>query len=509
MVKQINRLTFVTSIVLFLISLYVATQCRFTEIDEVYFADAPANLLLNGGWKSHILWGQFFYQPLHAFLLIPWMFVLGVSHFSVCGFGVFWGLITCLLLVKYAKDLGFIDKTWQEILVVIGFWALNTFTDYETFGRPDNLGMLITVIVVYHFLRHRDIGFWRCLLLGMLLVSVGLYEIPAMALFFAIVILLSIRDKKEVWMWIKKGVYFVIGIIAGYIIVCVFYFFNESSSVTNFIGYCFGMNAIVSSKMGLLGRFWEAYLGNWYITLILLITLLLLIIRRIQFNKVLAIALLLIPAVMTLAGRFVTYYLWIYYIPWIIFIVYTLKEKEKLATIPITLFVVASLVFFAVQWNHTFGHQTGTIKELTIIKKNCKRYFENNKDLIAQYHNVVLSEEQFYYDIINLHSEVWFQYRKNITQQLDFYNYEAMERSLKPAQQRNALKYINKPVIGNVIKSYLDNNPIAKYFPEEGICIYTCDYEKTTSMAFMDHFGYKYECLDSQEEFSIYQFSKK
>ncbi len=510
MFKQIHKSTLIVALGLFLITLYIATQLRFPEIDEIYFMDAPANLILNGGWKSHILWGQFMYQPLHAFCLVLWMFVFGVSHFAVCGFGVLIGFATCLLIVKYAKELHFIDKEWQEILIVVCFWALNTFTDYETFGRPDNLGMLITVYVVSCFLVEKNIPVWKTVLLGGLLISVGVYEVPVLALFFLYMIITSYNKKSDLIGWVKKGFLFLIGILFGESLVCLFYLFNESSSLITYIGYTFGMvSANASNTTSILQRFIEAYLSNYYITVIYLLSLLLLIIKRVKVDYFMALLILLLPAFMVLAGRFVPYYCWIYYIPMIVFIVSCLSDF-KIFSISVTgLFVLTSIAFFGTQWNTIYGCQTQPIKELIVVRRECNDYFKKNKDIISRYNHVVLSEEQLYFDVVNTGAEVWFQYRKNRLNRADFYNYEAMDLSLDKNRARESDKYLNYPVVGSILRFSKKYEPVSfPLFPEEGICVYTCDYEKSTSLAFLEHYGYKYECLDEKGAYSIYSFSK-
>ena len=508
MFKEINKITFVASTGLFLITLYVATQCRYPEIDEIYFMDAPANLLLNGEWKSHILWGQFLYQPLHAFLLIPWMFVFGISHFSVCGFGVFLGYVTSLLLVKYAKQLNYIDEIWQEILIVIGFWAFNTFTDYETFGRPDNLGMLITVYVIRQLLID-SISFRKLVFLGVLLVLTGIYEIPVIIFFFVFMIFFNWRNRSIITEWIKKGLYLAAGVLIGELCVISFFFVNEGTSVIRYITYTFfGMNGNAQSSLMIIKRMIEAYSENGYITVIFVLFLIIITIKKISYNKSLAIFIIILPALMVLAGRFCTYYLWIYYIPITIFVVYTLHSQKHYAIFAILLFSFAGILFFASQWNIKYGHQTGTISELEKIKKDCHCFFIKHKDLIKQYHNVVLSEEQLYYDVVNANSEVWFQYKKNIAHKLDFYNYEAMDKILHPLPHKKLGKYMTHPIWGQPISYLFEMNPPLPIYPENGLCIYTCELEKTTSLKFMKHFGYKYECIGHDGPFSLYKFSK-
>lgn len=504
-------ISYITAFVLFCVTLYIATQCRYPEIDELFFVDAPANFLLNGGWKSHILYSEFLYQPLHAILLIPWMFIFGVSHFSECAFGVLMGFITCILIVKYAKKLNYINTIQQELAIVISFWAFNTFTDYETFGRPDNLGMLITSIIVYMFLKYPNIQHWKSFVLGVVLISVGVIEIPIITFFFLFMILLSIRQKNEVIKWVRKGFDFVLGLAAGELLVCVFFFYNKGTALLRYIQHTFfsGMNANFSSSSSFFERLFDAYSENWYITAIFIFIIVVLLIRKIGFNKKVAFFVILLPALMVLAGRYLPYYAWLYYIPMCVFLAYTLREHFKIAALATTLIVVSGAAFFASQWYTTYGCQTGTIKELELIKRDSKKFFDAHRDIIAKYDNVVLSEEQLYYHVINAGAEVWFQYRKNNTHKIDFYNYQHMEIFNTPVVEGGKYdQYSNHPTYGPLVRYYLKYNANPPYFPQQGICIYTCDFEKDTSLEFMEHFGYNYKCIMEDGNYSIYSFEK-
>ena len=503
-------ITYILAFLLYCITFYVATQCRFPELDEIYFADAPANLLLNGEWKSHIVYSQFLYQPLYAFVLIPWMLIFGVSHYSVCGLGVLFGFVTCIALLQACKTLCLISHPWQEYLLIVGFWAVNTFTDFETFGRPDNLGMLITLLIIYTFLRYPNIASRNALLLGIMLILVGVYEVPVFIFFFSLMMIFSYNNRKELTCWLRKGVYFASGILVGELLVCVFFFLNRYTSLMSYIQYTFmsSMNANATSTNGVIDRMYETYTYNWYITFIFVLFIVLLIVKKISYNKIITFFIISLPGLMTLAGRFVPYYSWIYYIPLCVLMVYTLRNYKKAACTFISLLVLSSVSYFVSQWFTTYGFQEATIGELNEKKNKCSNYFEEKRNIISHFDNVVLSEEQLYYHVVNSGGEVWFQYRKNIDSKLEFYNYNDMNGYLDSKLKRKSDDYINKPYIGTFLYFYRYRNPRQPYFPEQGICIYTCEEEKTTSLAFLKHFGYNYNCLDDSGEFSIYQFNK-
>ena len=103
----------------------------------------------------------------------------------------------------------------------------------------------------------------------------------------------------------------------------------------------------------------------------------------------------------------------------------------------------------------------------------------------------MLSEEQLYYDAVNTKAEIWFQYRKHPEHRLNFYNYNDMNRSLSPRKRIDIAN--GSDLKGKMMAYYKKHNSQLPYFPDAGICIYTCDYEKTTSLNFMDYFGYTYE----------------
>ena len=504
-----NSAHLLVSIVLYGITLFVVTQWRFPELDEIYFADAPANLILNGQWKSHIAYSQFLYQPLHSFALLIWMLIFGVSHFSVCGFGTFLGWISCVLAVNYATDLKYIEKSWQKLLLIVAFWALNTFTDFETFGRPDNFGMLITILIVYIYLKNSVLPKKQNIFLGLLLIFVGVYEIPVMLFFFVLMIIMNYKDKMTINLWCKNGLYFIVGVLLGELIVCSFFFFNQYTCFYRYIRYTFmsSMNANVSSYQGIFERLYDAYTANWYITSIYLLFIIISAINKYKMNYIIALFILFLPALMVLAGRFVPYYSWIYYIPLCVFIIYTLKYKKIFAHVYVYLLVLSCIGYFVTQWYTTYGYQASTIIESQEIKHRCINYYEKNKKIIEKYDNVVLSEAQLYYDVINGGCEVWFKYRNNVEYWLDTYNYKLMRYQLNSVTSEKGKKYRNHPLIGPLMNIYLKYNPEQPYFPNKGICIYTCDEEREESLKFLAFFGYTFKCINKEGDYCIYEFS--
>ena len=55
--------------------------------DEIGTADTAVNYVLFGKWDSNV-W-HYTYNPLHAFLLIGWLKIFGISHAIVCNINVF------------------------------------------------------------------------------------------------------------------------------------------------------------------------------------------------------------------------------------------------------------------------------------------------------------------------------------------------------------------------------------------------------------------------------------
>ena len=70
--------------------------------DEIGTADTAINVVLYGQWKSDV-W-LYIYQPLHAFFLIPWIFIFGISHTSVCSMNVIIAFISSCYSMDNNKD---------------------------------------------------------------------------------------------------------------------------------------------------------------------------------------------------------------------------------------------------------------------------------------------------------------------------------------------------------------------------------------------------------------------
>jgi len=118
----------------------------FPWLDEIGTSDTAVNVTLYGNWVSHV-W-KYSYNPLHAFLLIPWLIIWGVSHLSVCSFTVLLSFISFVILLRILLKRSLLSTTLGVVVFTLLYWGGLEFARLITLGRIDILVMLFSILVV-------------------------------------------------------------------------------------------------------------------------------------------------------------------------------------------------------------------------------------------------------------------------------------------------------------------------------------------------------------------------
>lgn len=306
-------------------------------IDEICFTDTPVNVVLQKEWVSTV-W-KYSYNPLHAFLLIPWLYLFGISHLAVTSINVVFSFILFILLSSYLYKKKIIVSFWAMMLYTFVFWNASNFSWNFRCGRVDPLIMIFTFLVVkecFEFKKYAaatHLMFFRYFIYSLLLFLSGVPSLPVVGSMIVLLYIVQAEHRKII---LKLGTISLIAFALGFGLICVFYGINHNikNYLYSFTYYNTNTNLdIVDSKTHIF-RILNSYLINRE-ALILGISNLLIFLHVFRSgrnsekftadNHNLPVFLLLImsvPVIMTLAGRYQIYYSWMFFLPVLILSLY-------------------------------------------------------------------------------------------------------------------------------------------------------------------------------------------
>ena len=194
--------------------------------DEICFSDTPINYILYGKWHSFV-W-NYTYNPLHAFLLMGWMKIFGISHASVCNMNILFALISFLIIEFSLINGNYIKKRSSGYILTILFWLGFTISGIMTKGRIDILIMLLTVILISFALKKNFSFKHYCIifLTSYLLMMSGMYVIPIVSLFFIYLFAINYNGVgRRVWFF--RGLIVAFAFMVSFLSICYFYYLHN------------------------------------------------------------------------------------------------------------------------------------------------------------------------------------------------------------------------------------------------------------------------------------------
>lgn len=186
----------VVAAVIFLIQLAnVVTASRSPTIwmDEVMFTDPAANLIFGKGFTSTAwvklsddnIWAA--NAPLHSWLLIPWIKIVGFSPTAVRSINFLYLGLAAFLFWLAVRNSGIITSPLLRIGVVILIWFDSAIGYSYRAARYDELGILLTALAAVLITTRDSIQRRVCLIcIGILVPFTGLQLLP-----FAVVVCLA------------------------------------------------------------------------------------------------------------------------------------------------------------------------------------------------------------------------------------------------------------------------------------------------------------------------------
>jgi 4-amino-4-deoxy-L-arabinose transferase-like glycosyltransferase len=333
--------------------------------DEVIFHDGSVNFALTGEWRT-TAWGAdkdneiyISYPPLYQFLLIPWIYLFGLSPLACRSLNVVLGFLICVIIYRFLRKSNIIKDYWSLAIFLLLFWCAATFSWIYRNGRPDTLNMLCVISFFTCYFEKRNK--WLLVLFACLTAFSGIQGCPYLLGILACLYFFQPEKKR-----IKTALYMAVaGIAAGLILLSLCFFLQghllqfyyrcfilSSSTVRNAMLFITPylqqiipidevyITALLKPDTAVPTSFFEkimtAYtINKEYLMLCLangIVYVWLLFKRTIVFksteSKFISIT-LIIPLIMTFAGRFAGYYTWMCYFPAVLCLIYIIGKHSR------------------------------------------------------------------------------------------------------------------------------------------------------------------------------------
>ena len=339
--------------------------------DELGTSDTAVNVALYGKWTSHV-W-KYSYNPLHAFLLIAWLKIWGVSHMTVCSFTVLLAFVGYAVLLRILQKRDLLTGMTGIVAFTLLYWGGFNFAQLITYGRTDLLVMIFTILIVNELTPTKDGGFyhikrWPTLVYAFLLMGASIYSIPLLCC-YCLVLLFTTMDKtvRQELKW--RYLYAIIGFTVSFVLVCLFYYYVHG--LFKFINSYLSFNATITHDdegRGLIERLADAYRADIYAIIVLAAAVVLIVTQKeLRYKKIIAsvIGVLCIPMLMVFAGRYRFYYLWIFYVPVLVIAGYAVDRlKKKWVSIAILALVVVSVSLRPVVLSQGFSEKRAQLSQI-------------------------------------------------------------------------------------------------------------------------------------------------
>ena len=327
------------SMILCVIGIITLNYMALPSGDEIGTADSAINFVLHGEWWSAV-W-IYTYHPLHNFILVPWLYIFGVSHVSVCALDIVIALIATIVGLKALKDRKLLNNPLLAVAFVLLIWG---FIPYYN-GRIDNLMMLFTIGMADYIIPSSELRRHEYRMLAFytfMLTMTGIYTLPVMFLLCLCLVAFYWKNKTMRAILIKKSWIVFLSCLIAFILVCSFYLFNQR--LLRFLQTYIRFNSNFNKGMANMRRHFSTsemiingYKNIWPI----LFSLLGILYGGIKKNWnlfSLSVFVLLIPVTLSLVGHYVSYYYWLFSVSSIVILYYVLVTMGKKTAIVIIAF---------------------------------------------------------------------------------------------------------------------------------------------------------------------------
>ena len=414
-----KRLPLVFNIAFAILALAAATASTFPWCDELVLTDAPANWAIRGISEGRV-W-PCTYNFLYPALLSIWFKVFGVSHGVTCSLTIF----AALLAAFSCCHIGLRRKLFADPIAICAFtcmfWGGWGLLGIITNGRLDTLTMLFAILFADSLIPdgNRKEGAETLLMTSLwavLLMLTSVYMLPVLFVLGLTTLFLSPADDRRVL--IQKGIAAALAFLVAYLFMVGWHTLHREA--IRFLGFYIYFNTITGLKADPLpSRIVRAYLFNPEALALSLMTFAsALALRRRLTRPALAFVAfaLATPLLMTLGGRYESYYSWAFYVPaaFILTALVCRTAHFRFCLLPVILLGAAS---FAA--NLTLRYTTTA--DARQRAEAAKRFVERHKHVFSGNKDVVVTEYvegarlELYYPLLQCGARPWFRGEKSLT----------------------------------------------------------------------------------------------
>ena len=384
------------------VSVLLIDSCTVAWCDELCLCDGMYMRALRGIEWSAV--SACAYNPLYPMILYLWAKLFGASHFAVCALSVIIGYFACIVISSIARRRGWWKSLWADAAFVFLFWGGWHFAPELTTARPDVLVLLLSALFADALARNGADGhhLLRVFSTATVLFLSAPYPLPIL-FFFGLFLIATAKDPTARKTLIARGFAATAGFTVGGGITVVYYAMHQD--LMRLIGSYIYFNTITGFTPE---PFWMRVV-NGYLYDIAPSAILLLSLSFGKLDKKSWAALcfvISIPFLMTVGGRFESYYLWAFYVPCILLSVHALSNRGDKAISILTVIGVAMWVSFNVsRYRDSESQRKLDMACRTFVEKH-GTYFSRNTDVIVAEN--VEGRCNFYYPLMNHEARVWF-----------------------------------------------------------------------------------------------------
>lgn len=465
----------------------------FPWIDEIGTTDTAANVVMYGKWESHV-W-TYTYNPLHAFLLIGWLSVFGISHLTVCSLSVILAYIAYLILLRILINRCILLNPVNTIIYSFLFWGGYTFSTLLTQGRIDMLALIFTILLTNEIIpigtRFYSDNKWAIRLYAFLFMATAIYPVP-LFLFLCMTIFYTYNKNAYIRsnLVIRYRVIFV-SFVLSFSLICLFYLYHHS--MFRFLHtYLFSNATISANQKTFVERIYEAYCLEVQALIICFISFFIIFFnkRYNRINVILSLFVLLIPLLMVIAGRYTIYYSWLFYIPVLVLLIYSISLISS-SRIRVIILVLSSLPLF-IKSAVTYNERAQTYQLLN----KAEAFVNKNAKVLSSGENVLFFNSLFYYSLIENHAAPWV-------------HYGGLKDKPSPTEKFSKLceKYIENPVTRERLFSALIKiEDTDTYLPQKGYVLIWGEEEMENVTNYFNTNKYGYKLYSQSDSISLLYF---
>ena len=455
--------------------------------DELTFVDSAVNFLRTGNWGSNVWYCV--YSPLFPLVSAGAMRVLGCCHFASSLVTVAFALVTSLVLLRICRRRGWFCDERSELVFVILFWFGSVFSGIVMNGRPDTMTLLFTVLLA-DALAPGGVETERPWCAGAYaggLVLTSSYMLPVLFVYGCVLLVVSHgADRKSVF---RCGICAALGVMVAYTVVAMFYWWQHE--FVRFIGFMTYFNSLIGYKCGSLAERLVRSYRACPEALVLAGIVVVLTKRRLEGTLV-----LLIPAVMTMGGRYEPYYAWTVYVAAVVVFVRAIPVLPK--HLPLAIMVASVL------WCGWFLRLRVRNASLRLAEARTARAFvDAHREMLIKGPVVVAADTvgdvSLYYPLLSIGADIWYRGYETLTGPSDRRKFEIGLASVVADPERRRW----------LMDKAFTAQDCMETLPQSGllICHLKKDWERVLPLVVEQ--GYRIELLADRDEFRVYRFEKR